>query len=130
MTELSLQYCIASPCSVSGRVLGDIALEAASQKREPVAIKALSIVGSLALEFAGKGLDAAARNAAESLGTCGKGSSRMKMETMISLSEVYLMPATENFFISSLHRLLRKLKTTYPLQRYITIDLQELSNDP
>lgn len=78
-------------CSLSGRVLGDIALEAASQKREPIAIKTLSIVGSLALEFSGKGLDAAARSAAESLGTCGKGSSRMKMETLTSLSEAYLM---------------------------------------
>jgi hypothetical protein len=78
-------------CSVSGRILGDIVLEAVSHKREPIAVKALSIIGSLALEFTGKGLDAAARSAAESLGTCGKGSSRMKMETLISLSEVYLM---------------------------------------
>ncbi|HWQ49257.1 MAG TPA: hypothetical protein VN414_09990 [Methanosarcina sp.] len=91
IARVSAEMKMEQACSVSGRVLGDIALEAASQKREPIAIKALSIVGSLALEFTGKGLDEAAKSAAESLGTCGKGSSRMKMETLISLSEVYLM---------------------------------------
>lgn len=91
-------------CSVSGRVLGDIALEAASQKRETIAIKALSIVGSLALEFTRKGLDIAARSAAESLGTCGKGSSRMKIETMISLSEVYLMQVSLISIEKGLHK--------------------------
>jgi hypothetical protein len=78
-------------CTVSGRALGDIALEVAGQKREPLAIKALSVVGSLALEFAGKGFDAATKGAAESIGNCGKKSSRMKMETLTSLSEIYLM---------------------------------------
>ena len=78
-------------CSLSGRVLGDIALEAAGQKREPLAIKALSIVGSLALEFTEKGLDVAARGVVESLGTCGKTFSRQNMETLTSLSEIYLM---------------------------------------
>lgn len=78
-------------CTASGRALGDITLEAAGQKREPLAIKALSVVGSLALEFAGKGLEAATRDTAESLGNCGKSSSRMKMETLASLSEIYLM---------------------------------------
>ncbi|WP_011307767.1 hypothetical protein [Methanosarcina barkeri] len=91
IARVSAEMKMEQACSVSSRVLGDIALKAASQKREPVAIKALSIIGSLALEFAGKGLDEAARSATESLGTCGKGSSRMKMETMMSLSEVYLM---------------------------------------
>lgn len=78
-------------CIVSGRALEDIALEAAGHKREPLAIKALSVVGSLALEFAGKGLDAAAKGAAQSLGNCGKKSLRMKIETLVSLSEIYLM---------------------------------------
>ena len=75
----------------SSHSLGSITLEAAGQKREPLAIKALSIVGTLSLEFAGKGLDTAAKGAAESLGNCGKISSRMKMETLVSLSEIYLM---------------------------------------
>lgn len=91
IARVSAEMKMEQACSVSGRVLGDISLEAAGQKRETIAIKALSIVGSLALEFAGKGLDAAAISAAESLGTCGKGYSRMKMETLISLAEAYLL---------------------------------------
>lgn len=91
-------------CSVSGRALGEIALEAASLKRESVAIKALSVVGNLALEFTGKGLDMAARSAAKSLGTCGKGSSKMKIETMISLSEVYLMQISLISIEKDLHK--------------------------
>jgi ribosomal protein S11 len=78
-------------CVTSSRALGDIAIEAAGQKREPIAIKALSVVGNLALEFAVKGMDTAAKGAAESLGNCGKVSSKIKMETMTSLSEIYLM---------------------------------------
>ena len=39
-------------CAVSCYALGDIVFEAAGQKRETIAIKALSIVGSLAQEFA------------------------------------------------------------------------------
>lgn len=78
-------------CIVSCRALGDIMLEAAGQRREPLAIKALSVIGSLALEFAGRRLDAAAKGAAESLGDCGKNASKMEMETLISLSEIYLM---------------------------------------
>ena len=91
IARVSAEMKMEQACSVSGRVLGDISLEAAGQKRETIAIKALSIVGSLALEFAGKGLDAAAISAAESLGTCGKGYSRMKMETLISFAEAYLL---------------------------------------
>ncbi|MCC4766148.1 hypothetical protein FXW07_05840 [Methanosarcina sp. DH1] len=91
IARVSAEMKMEQACSVSGRVLGDISLEAAGQKRETIAIKALSIVGSLALEFAGKGLDVAAISAAESLGTCGKGYSRMKMETLISLAEAYLL---------------------------------------
>lgn len=91
IARVSAEMKMEQACSVSGRVLGDISLEAAGQKRETIAIKALSIVGSLALEFAGKGLDAAAISAAESLGTCGKGYSIMKMETLISLAEAYLL---------------------------------------
>ena len=86
-TEMKMEQA----CSVSGLALGDIALEAAGQKREPLAIKALSIVGSLALEFAEKCLNVATRDTVESLGNCGKNSSRMKMETLTSLSEIYLM---------------------------------------
>lgn len=78
-------------CTASGRTLGDIAIKAAGQKREPLAIKALSVLGSLALEFAGKGLDAATKGVAESLGNCGKKSVKMKMETLASLSQIYLM---------------------------------------
>lgn len=104
IARVSAEVKMEQVCSVSGRVLVDIALEAASQKREPVAIKALSIAGSLALEFARKGLDAAARSTAESLGTCGKGSSRMKMETMISLSEVYLMQVSLISIEKGLHK--------------------------
>ncbi|WP_054864858.1 hypothetical protein [Methanosarcina barkeri] len=55
IARVSAEMKMEQVCSVSGCVLVDIALEAASQKREPVAIKALSIVGSLAMEFAGKG---------------------------------------------------------------------------
>jgi len=91
IARVSAEMKMEQACSVSGRVLGDISLEAAGQKRETIAIKGLYIVGSLALEFAGKGLDAAAISAAESLGTCGKGYSRMKMETLISLAEAYLL---------------------------------------
>lgn len=91
IARVSAEMKMEQACSVSGRILGDIALEAAGQKRVQIAIKALSIVGSLALEFTGKGLEMAARNAAESLGICGKSFSRIKMETLVSLSEVYLM---------------------------------------
>ncbi len=76
---------------LSSHALGDIVLEAAGQKRETLAVKALSVIGNLALEFAGKGLDTAAKGAAESLGKCGKASSKIKMETLASLSEIYLM---------------------------------------
>jgi hypothetical protein len=51
----------------------------------------LSVVGNLALEFVGRGLDTAARGAVESLGKCGKASSKIKMEVLASLSEIYLM---------------------------------------
>lgn len=78
-------------CMASGRALGDIVLEAASQKREPIAIKTLSIVGSLALDFADKRLNAATKVTSQALGKCGKQSSMMKMETLASLSEIYLM---------------------------------------
>lgn len=78
-------------CVAASRALGDIALEAAGQKRETLAVKALSLVGNLALEFAGKGLDTASKGAAESLGKCGKASPKIKMETLASLSEIYLM---------------------------------------
>lgn len=91
IARVSAEMKMDQACSVSGRILGDIALEAAGQKRVQIAIKALSIVGSLALEFTGKGLAMAARSAAESLGICGKNFSRIKMETLVSLSEVYLM---------------------------------------
>ncbi len=91
IARVSAEMKMERACSVSGRILGDIALEAAGQKRVQIAIKALSIVGSLALEFTGKGLEMAARSAAESLGICGKSFSKIKMETLVSLSEVYLM---------------------------------------
>lgn len=90
-------------CAVSGRALGDIAFEAAGQKREPLAIKALSVLGSLALEFAGKGLNTAVKGAAESLGNCGKLSSRIKMETLVSLSEIYLMQVALKSMEKGLH---------------------------
>ena len=78
-------------CVAASRALGGIALEAAGQEREPLAVKALSVVGNLALEFAGGGLDTAAKGAVESLGKCGKASSKIKMEVLASLSEIYLM---------------------------------------
>lgn len=78
-------------CAAASRALGDIALEAAVQGRETLAVKALSVVGNLALEFAGKDLGSAAKGAAESLGKCGEASSQIKMETLASLSEIYLM---------------------------------------
>jgi len=78
-------------CVASTSALGDIALEAASLKREPLAVKALSVVGNLAMQFAGEGMDIAAKGAAESLGKCGKASSKIKTETLASLSEIYLM---------------------------------------
>lgn len=78
-------------CVASSRALGEITIEAAGQGREPLAVKALSIVGNLALEFAGKSMDLAAKGAAESLVKCGKASSKIKMETLASLSEIYLM---------------------------------------
>ena len=78
-------------CAASGQALGDIVLEAAGHKRESLAVKALSIVGSLALEFVEKSLDSATKGTVESLGKCGKYFSKMRVETLVSLSEVYLM---------------------------------------
>jgi hypothetical protein len=57
-----------SACVASSRALGDIVVEAAGQERESLAIKTLSVFGRLALEFAVKGMDLAAKSAAESLG--------------------------------------------------------------
>jgi hypothetical protein len=78
-------------CIAASSALGDIALEAAGQKRETLAAKTLSVVGNLALEFAGKGLGTAAKSAAESIGKFGKASPRLRVETLASLSEIYLM---------------------------------------
>ncbi len=78
-------------CLASSRALELVTIEAAGNKRESLAVKALSVLGSLALDFATKGLGSASKGAAESLGNCGKVSSRRKMETMVSLAEVYLM---------------------------------------
>ena len=44
--------------------------------------------------FQGRAWDTAAKGAAESLGKCGKASSKLKIETMASLSEIYLMQTT------------------------------------
>lgn len=79
----------ASIASVSA--LGEVAVEAVGQKRESLALKALSVLSSLALKFGEKGMDTAAKSAAEYLGSFGKASSRKKMEVLTGLSEVYLM---------------------------------------
>jgi len=78
-------------CMATSRALVDVVVEAAGKEREPLAVKALSLLGSLALEFAETGMDTAAKGAAEFLGDCGKFSSKRKMETLVSLAEVYLM---------------------------------------
>lgn len=78
-------------CVAVSLALGDIVMEAAVQKKENLAVKTLSVIGNLALEFTGKGLGTASKGAAELLGKCGKASTELKMETLVSLSEIYLM---------------------------------------
>jgi hypothetical protein len=91
IARVAAEFKMVQACAASGQALGDIALEAAGENREPLAIKALSVVGSLSMEFAEKGLDDATKGTVESLGNCGKNFSRMKMDTLASLSEIYLM---------------------------------------
>jgi len=78
-------------CLASSRALELVTIEAIDKERESLAVKALYVLGNLALDFATKGMDSASKGAAESLGNCGKISSRRKMETLVSLAEVYLM---------------------------------------
>lgn len=78
-------------CVAVSLALGEIVLEAAVQKKENLAVKTLSVIGNLALEFTEKGLGTAAKGAAELLGKCGEASTKLKMDTLVSLSEIYLM---------------------------------------
>lgn len=75
----------------SAHALGKVAVEAVDQERESLALKALSVLGNLALEFGRKNMDEVAKSAAGSLGNIGKAASKIKMEVLTGLSEVYLM---------------------------------------
>jgi hypothetical protein len=78
-------------CVASVQAVADIAVEAANQERESLAIKALTVLGRVALEFAEKSLDIAAKGAAKEFGKCAKTASKIKMEMIVNLSEIYLM---------------------------------------
>lgn len=92
--RVAVEKKIEGACAASCNALRDIAIEAARQQREALAVKASSIIGNLALEFTAGKLHKAAESAAESIGNCGKAFSDLNMETLASLCEIYLMRIT------------------------------------
>jgi hypothetical protein len=92
-------------CVTSVRAIGDIAVEAANQERESLAIKASTVLGRLSLELAEKNFSTAAKNGAESLGSCGKVASSVGMEMLVTLSEIYLMQLSLNAMDKSFYEI-------------------------